>query len=139
MQKLIQLLHSQSLSCVIRQGDDTREFTSRGILDLFTLLNTYPDFLKEALVADKVVGKAAAALMCVGEVREVYADVMSQPAHRLFEAEGIKHSYRELVPHIIRRDGKGQCPMELLTADAPSVQEAVERIRIKLNETSRIK
>ena len=139
MQKLIQLLHSQSLSCVIRQEDITREFTSRGILDLFTLLNTHPDFLKEALVADKVVGKAAAALMCVGEVREVYADVMSQPAHRLFEAEGIKHSYRELVPHIIRRDGKGQCPMELLTADAPSVQEAVERIRIKLNETSRIK
>lgn len=133
------MLHSQSLSCVIRQGDVIREFNSRGILDLFTLLNTHPGFLKDALVADKVVGKAAAALMCAGKVREVYADVMSHSAQQLFEAENIRHSYNKLVPHIIRHDGKGQCPMELLTADAPSVQEAVERISIKLNETSRIK
>ena len=76
--------------------------------DLYALLREDSDFLKGASVADKVVGKAAAALMILGEVGELHADVVSRPALDLFADSGVRVSYGTAVPHIInvqRRDG----------------------------------
>ncbi len=63
MEELINLLHSGGYSCVIANGDNIRTFTQRGVADLYDLLTQEPDFLKGASIADKVVGKGAAALM----------------------------------------------------------------------------
>ena len=71
MDELIRLLHEGGYSCVIRK-EEIRTFTQRGVADLYDLLNQHPVFLHGAQVADKVVGKAAAALMVLGGVREVY-------------------------------------------------------------------
>ena len=70
MDELIRLLHEGGYSCVIRK-EEIRTFTQRGVADLYDLLNQHPVFLHGAQVADKVVGKAAAALMVLGGVREV--------------------------------------------------------------------
>lgn len=61
MEELINLLHSGGYSCVIANGDNIRTFTQRGVADLYDLLTQEPDFLKGASIADKVVGKGAAA------------------------------------------------------------------------------
>ncbi len=74
MDELIRLLHEGGYSCVIRK-EEIRTFTQRGVADLYDLLNQHPVFLHGAQVADKVVGKAAAALMVLGGVREVYTDI----------------------------------------------------------------
>ena len=79
MDELIRLLHEGGYSCVIRK-EEIRTFTQRGVADLYDLLNQHPAFLHGAQVADKVVGKAAAALMVLGGVREVYTDIISEPA-----------------------------------------------------------
>ncbi len=71
MDELIRLLHEGGYSCVIRK-EEIRTFTQRGVADLYDLLNQHPVFLHGAQVADKVVGKAAAALMVLGGVREVW-------------------------------------------------------------------
>ena len=65
MDELIRLLHEGGYSCVIRK-EEIRTFTQRGVADLYDLLNQHPVFLHGAQVADKVVGKAAAALMVLG-------------------------------------------------------------------------
>lgn len=70
MDELIRLLHEGGYSCVIRK-EEIRTFTQCGVADLYDLLNQHPVFLHGAQVADKVVGKAAAALMVLGGVREV--------------------------------------------------------------------
>ena len=75
MDELIRLLHEGGYSCVIRK-EEIRTFTQRGVADLYDLLNQHPVFLHGAQVADKVVGKAAAALMVLGGVREVYPDII---------------------------------------------------------------
>lgn len=67
MDELIRLLHEGGYSCVIRK-EEIRTFTQRGVADLYDLLNQHPVFLHGAQVADKVVGKAAAALMVLGGV-----------------------------------------------------------------------
>lgn len=69
MEELINLLHTGGYSCVIANEGKIRTFTQRGVADLYDLLTREPEFLKGALIADKVVGKGAAALMilvCTG-------------------------------------------------------------------------
>ena len=51
-------------------------FYNRGVKDLYTLYTTTPSLLNGALVADKVVGRAAATLMVLGGVKRVYADTI---------------------------------------------------------------
>ena len=72
IEELIDLLHSGGYSCAIANGDIIRTFTQRGVADLYDLLTQEPDFLKGALIADKVVGKGAAALMILGGIKELH-------------------------------------------------------------------
>ena len=60
MEELINLLHTGGYSCVIANEGKIRTFTQRGVADLYDLLTREPEFLKGALIADKVVGKGAA-------------------------------------------------------------------------------
>ena len=131
MQELTDLLHTLQCSCIIKNGSNIRTFTERGIADLYRLLCEEPAFLKGAMVADKVVGKAAAAIMVAGAVGEIHADVISRAAYDLLSQEGTPFGYTRLVPYIVRHDGQGMCPMEELTLDAPTPLEAVARITKK--------
>lgn len=84
MEELINLLHTGGYSCVIANEGKIRTFTQRGVADLYDLLTREPEFLKGALIADKVVGKGAAALMILGGIKELYTDVVSSNAMDLF-------------------------------------------------------
>ena len=57
-----------------------RIFRERGVADLFRLQHEEPQLLRGAFIADKVVGKGAAALMVLGGVEGLFADVVSRPA-----------------------------------------------------------
>ena len=78
MEELINLLHTGGYSCVIANEGKIRTFTQRGVADLYDLLTREPEFLKGALIADKVVGKGAAALMILGGIKELYTDVVKR-------------------------------------------------------------
>ena len=56
-----------------------RIFRERGVADLFRLLHEEPQLLRGAFIADKVVGKGAAALMVLGGVEGFFAGVVSRP------------------------------------------------------------
>lgn len=97
----IDRLFAERCSCVIRNGSDMRVFYERGVKDLYRLLKEEPGLLRGAFVADKVVGKAAAALLALGGVEEVFADVISRPALDLLEKNAVGTGYRLCVPHIV--------------------------------------
>ncbi len=127
--QLVDLLRDEQASCVIRNGAETRIFRERGVKDLFRLLETDATFLSGACVADKVVGKGAAALMVLGGVRGVYAEVVSTPALGLFAAAHIPVEYGLEVPHIINRAKTGWCPVETLCRDCRTAEECLPLIR----------
>ena len=108
---------------MIAHGDCIRTFTQRGVADLYDLLVKEPDFLKEASIADKVIGKAAATLMVLGGVKEVYTHIISRPALQLLQEAGITTSCDEVVDHIINRDRTGWCPLEQASRDLQSAKE----------------
>lgn len=123
MNELINLLHTGGYSCVIANKEKTRTFTQRGVADLYDLLTLEPDFLKGASIADKVVGKGAAALMILGGVKEVYADVISSHALTLFSKSEVKVNFSQEVPFIRNRDQTGWCPVETLCKETDSPEE----------------
>ena len=139
-QNLIDMLFVEGCSCVIRNSDTVRIFRERGFADLFRLLNTERDFLQGAFVADKVVGKAAAALMTLGSVQGVFADVISAPAREMLERAGIEVEYTIEVPHIMNRTQSDWCPVEKMCRECrtaeqclPLIAEFTERIKQEKN------
>lgn len=135
MNALISTLHSDNFSCVIRQGHQVRTFTQRGIADLYQLLTTDAHFLLGSSIADKVVGKGAAALMAVGGVAEVYADVISTPALALLKEFGVAVTYAECVASIRNRAGTDMCPVEKRCLPLENIDEMVGEIRVFLMQT----
>ncbi len=135
MDEIIKLLHEGGYSCVIRNGE-IRTFTRRGVADLYDLLNRDPAFLRGAQMADKVIGKAAAALMVLGGVAEIYTDLISEPALLLLRDAGIPVEAVRIVPRIQNRAKTGWCPLETIcyeekdaAAMYPLIRDFVEKMR----------
>ncbi|WP_417016246.1 DUF1893 domain-containing protein [Alistipes sp.] len=124
----IERLLAEGCSCVIRNGERLRSFHQRGVSDLWQLLHEEPEWLRGAFVADKVVGKGAAALMIAGGVRGLFARTISRPALDLLAGAGIPVEYETAVPYIINRAGNGMCPVEQLCANARTSEECLPRI-----------
>lgn len=90
---LVDLLHKGNHTLVVANGDDVRTFGRRGVADLFELLTSNPEFLRGASVADKVVGKGAAAMMILGGIGRLHTDIISDAAIELFRDSGVEISY----------------------------------------------
>ncbi|MDE6651858.1 MAG: DUF1893 domain-containing protein [Paramuribaculum sp.] len=122
---LIETLHKGNFSCVIYNHGAIMDCRERGVKDLLYILNTCPATLNGAIVADKVVGKGAAAIMIVGGVRKIHAEVLSKPALNLLSSTDIIVSYAELVENIINRSGTGICPIEELCKECRTAEECI--------------
>lgn len=129
MNQIIELLHFGNFSCVIKNKEEVRTFTQRGIADLYDLYQTDPLFLRNAAIADKVVGKGAAAMMALSQIKTVYADVISKSALNLLRDAGIEVTFAEEVPYIINRDKTGKCPLETACEGLKSVTDIYSVIR----------
>lgn len=133
-QQATELLFAEKCSCVVRNGDMIRIFRERGVKDLWRLLHEEPELLRGAFVADKVVGKGAAALMAAGGVGELFADVVSRPALELLNKAGIPVGYSVAVDHIVNRAGDGICPVEQLCSGAQTAGECLPLIEGFINK-----
>lgn len=136
-QLLIDCLHAEGCSCVVANGATVRLFHQRGVKDLHHLLHNEPELLRGASLADKVVGKGAAALMAAAGVEFVYADVISRGAHKLLQRSGVEVEYGQLVENIINRSGTDICPVEKLCADCASAEECLPLIDEFIKSMSR--
>ncbi len=128
------MLHAGGYSCVIAHGDSFRTFTRRGVADLYDLLVQDADFLSGSRVADKVIGKAAASLMVLGGVKEVYTHVISRPALQLLHEAGIVVDCDEVVDYIINRNHTGWCPLEQASRDLHSAKDIFPVIKDFISE-----
>ncbi len=136
MDDLIQILHTGGYS-LVAANEEIRTFNGRGVSDLYRLLQEEPDFLHGALIADKVIGKAAAGLMIRGDVIEAYADTISTPAIALLRENGVKVTFTEEVHHIINRTKDGWCPMEKACYELQSVDEICHAVQCFVNSIPR--
>ncbi len=128
-EQMLSMLNEQKLSLLVRNRGITTEHIQKGVKDLLALVENEPDRLQGAVVADKMIGKAAAALMVVGGVKEVHTNLICTPGKELLEKAGIKVVAGEEVPMILNRDRTGQCPIDSQLVDADTAEECVEILK----------
>ncbi|MDR2729225.1 MAG: DUF1893 domain-containing protein [Chitinispirillales bacterium] len=129
IEKAKSILKEGGYGCVFCKDDLVYSKTGIGVSPIMELLNTQTN-LSGLCVADKVVGKAAAMLFALAEVKEVYGEVMSKQAENCLNQHNIKYSYGEIVDAIMNRKGTGICPMEMAVKDIDEPKAAFEAIKI---------
>ena len=150
MQQLIDLLHQQECSLVVKaKTGEVTTYHKKGVRDLVGLLDHDAERLRGAVIADKVIGKAAAGLIKVigkaaaglivqGGVVEAYAEVMSRLALPLLDEAGIAYRYGQLVDHIVIPEGDNRCPLERIVAPARNAAEVEMLLREHFAEMKNI-
>ena len=125
IKELKDILLTENNTIVIYKSDASLIVSDeRGVTPLMKILSDDKTQLKDAIVADKVIGKAAALLMIYGSVKEVYTPTISAPAIEVFLNHNITLHYDKVVDRIINRKGDGLCPMETLCLDIEKPDEA---------------
>lgn len=129
MTNLMKRLTQGGHSLVLENGGTVYTFRKRGIADLYDLLQNHPELLDGASVADKVVGKGAAALMVLGHVKDIHTGIISEPALELLRDNAIKVTYEMKVSQISNRDHTGYCPVETLCLDCRTAEACLPQIQ----------
>lgn len=126
------LLSDDTLTCAACGGD---VFTSRerGVKPLLQLYESKKDYSHYSF-ADKVIGKAAAFMYVLLNVKEIYCVTISELAARVLDEHGIQFYCENIVPAIKNRRGDGFCPMETAVKDISQPEDAYEAIVKKLQE-----
>ena len=113
--------------CVLAKGGVIfAKSEERGIKPLVDFLKSGK--LKGALVVDKVIGKAAAALCVAGGARKIHALVMTDAAKELLLAHGVEASADEMAERILNRTRTGLCPMETRVKDLSDIDAMVQAL-----------
>ncbi|MBO7530158.1 MAG: DUF1893 domain-containing protein [Bacteroidales bacterium] len=128
------ILHTSASTIAVVSNGEVFTSQERGVKPLLYLLSEKKGFLKGASVADKVIGKAAALLMVLGEIKEVHTFIISEPAIKVFEKYNIPCFYDKKVDRIVNRTGDGLCPMETLCLDVEEPKEAFTKIKEKISK-----
>lgn len=108
----------------------------RGITPLLELIASGND-VSGYSAADKVVGKAAAALFIKCGIKQLYAAVLSKGGAKLLESHGVEYVYDTLTDAIINRAGTDACPMEKAVRDIEEIEDmyvAILREHARINK-----
>ena len=130
--QMLDMLNEQGLSLLVFNHGELTTHANRGVQDLLQLISEQPERLQGAVVADKIIGKAAAAIMATGGFREVHTNIICTPAKKLFEQQGILIFATEEVPMILNRDRSSMCPIDTQIADIESIEECVTVLQVRL-------
>lgn len=113
LEEVKSILYDKKASLVVGYANgDIKEYYKEKIIDIKNIIQKNPKSLKDAVVADKVLGKVAASILIVAGVKEIYTDVISSLAIPILEENSIKYQYLNKVDYIKNKNNTGMCPME---------------------------
>ena len=97
---------------ILQPGCEPLPGHGRGVRPLLQLLENQPGALRGAVLADKIIGKAAAMVAALGGIAAVHTLTASEAALDFLAKRGIPAAARQTVPYIINRTGDDMCPLE---------------------------
>ena len=132
LEHAIAILEQNQDTLVLTDGQEIIEDHERGVRPLLKWVGkrTFSGFS----AADKVIGKGAAFLYVLLEVKEIHTNVLSKPALMVLERYHIPTHYEHLVEQIINHTKTGYCPIETAVMDVETPNEALPKIINKLKE-----
>ena len=129
LEKAKKILHENNYTFVLLNDNNTTIAShKRGIMPLMEIIHRDKYILNNAVIADKVIGKATALLISGFKVKALYTDLMSQRAKEVLEQFPIEYQCKTFVDYIQNRAKDDQCPMEKLTIDIFDYKTAYQKI-----------
>lgn len=129
LEKIKEILYSKNASLVVYYSNgEIKEYYQNRVNDIKDILKENKNALKDAIIADKVIGKLAGSLLTVAGVKEIYADVLSEYAIPVLEENNVKYEYKNKVDFIRNNDNTGMCPMENKFKDEKDITKIYEEI-----------
>ncbi len=133
-----QLLEKNQATLVVVFQNDYKIFYDRGVKPLLLLLNNNCDY-RNYCAADRVIGKAAAFLYVKLGLKEIYSELVSEEALKVFAKYKVNITYKEKTPLILNRKKDGYCPMETAVLQINNPEDAYLAIKQKLQELEKMK
>lgn len=122
-------LYEKNASLVVLYSNgECREYYQNRINDIRDILKENKEALKDAIIADKVIGKVAGSILTVAGVKQIYADVMSKYAIPVLEENHIKYEYKTLTEYVINNAKTGMCPMENKYKDEKDINKIYDEM-----------
>lgn len=84
--------------------------------------------LSGSIVIDKMVGKAAALLICFFKAKKVYTKMMSLKAIKVLDDHSIEYSAEKTIPEILNKSGTDICPFEKTVSNTNNPEEGYKRL-----------
>ena len=133
IESAINLIRADKASCVVIKDKKIVNIEhASGISPIIAMYES--GVLENAVIVDKIIGKAAALVMSLGGVKACYGITTSVSAIEHLKSRGIEVKYDNCIDHIINRRGDGLCPMEDAVKDISNETEALEAIKKRLSE-----
>ena len=103
----------------------------KGVSPLLELASTAEGLkmMENALVVDRIIGKAAAILLVMGKVTHAYGMTMSKSGEEYLHAHGVETKNNRCVDAISDRTGRGICPMERSVMEIDDPREGFEKLQ----------
>lgn len=112
------------------------ESREHGIIGFMEAIDTLGSAVREAAVADKVVGKAIALLSVYAGVDALYAFILSHEAKKVLERNHIYFEWESLVENIRGADMRNLCPFEKATLEIDDSGEAYRKFKAMIKRLS---
>jgi hypothetical protein len=127
-------LESSGMSLIIhREGHVIFRSSSKGLLPhLEAIRRLGREALRGAVMADKIVGRAAALMMLYSLPSEVHAGIITIGGRRLLEGGGVRVFYSEEVEAVKVEDGEIYCPFESMVQGISNPEEAYKAIEARM-------
>jgi len=105
---------------------------SKGVRPHLEAIDALGSRLKGSLMADKIVGRAAALLILYGGALEVHAGVITRGGRKALERSGVKLFIGEETEHIKMVNGRIYCPFEAMVQGINDPEQAYHAILEKM-------
>jgi len=123
-------LHGKNLTlAIVKESKLLFESKAHGVSAFLEALEKLGPKMKDAAVADKVVGKAVALLCIYAGIRAVYAPNLSLKAKQVLERNAVHIKWKTLVDKILDASGTDICPFEKAAMEISNPAEAYEKLK----------
>jgi hypothetical protein len=132
--KFLTLLEERNLNLLIIKNNKTLvESRKEGMRPLLEAVERYGrSGLRDSVLVDKIVGKAAALLMVYLKPKEVYCGTLSTRAEAVLQRHNVAYHSENIIPEILCETGDDICPFEKTVLEIETALNGYRRIMLKM-------